>query len=530
MAKRLVVVVPGMLGREVSWRPLLDRLRAEPELIGSEWLFWPKRPVKPWSFGSAAQMSRNLQALIDQRWAHAGGYDEVILVGHSIGGILVRQTYLLAAGACPSALADPSPWADKVRRIVLFASINRGADPKRVWYLRPAMILTSVLGVRRRLLGNDALLGSRFITDLRIRWMRHFGRADVQLPEVVQVLGTGDGLVIREDSLDLEQFPNGHAISVPDATHDNLYRLQGIADPEGRYQLLRAAFIDPGSRREEPIRGATGGTVVFVLHGIRATNDDWVQHTRECLHRRAPEVIVVTSDYRWLSALGFALPWHRRRYLAWLRDQYTLQLSHHPAARFQFIGHSAGTYILGRTFLEVASMQFDRVALVGSVLPRDYPWQKRIEQRQVTRIRNDRSHLDMPVGWLCSGLHGLFMRDVGTGGWAGFEDTPAVEEVFYHRGNHEGGLRPENLERLADYACGDDVLPPADELRSRPPRWFGIVSRLAPVLMAAVIGGLILLDVKLGHWLTTARHLPPWQAAFWCAAAAALGLLVLDVL
>ncbi|HSM81200.1 MAG TPA: hypothetical protein VLS96_05920 [Nodosilinea sp.] len=131
------------------------------------------------------------------------------------------------------------------------------------------------------------------------------------------------------------------------------------------------------------------------------------------------------STYGYFSAFNFFFPWLRRQNIRWLQDKYSYRLALNPEAKFHFIGHSNGTYSLGESLKRVPAMQFGRIYLAGSVLPRDYPWQERFDLDQVGQLRNDRSCWDWPVGLLCSGLRGIGMTDIcwpwpgcGSGGWA----------------------------------------------------------------------------------------------------------------
>jgi hypothetical protein len=85
--------------------------------------------------------------------------------------------------------------------------------------------------------------------------------------------------------------------------------------------------------------------------------------------------------------LEFAIPWLREKKIRWFQDQYSSLLARYPRARFSFIGHSNGTYMLGHSLKRVPGMVFDRVTLVGSVLPREYVKQKKIRGRNLNPIQ-----------------------------------------------------------------------------------------------------------------------------------------------
>ena len=93
--KKLVVVVPGIFAFMRHWHPLKQRLQKEPELADSTWLEWhhhafARRRQKDYAI--------DLRAVSDNIWRTKGPFDEILLVGHSFGGVLVRQAFLLGSG------------------------------------------------------------------------------------------------------------------------------------------------------------------------------------------------------------------------------------------------------------------------------------------------------------------------------------------------------------------------------------------------------------------------------------------------
>src|SRR5262245_53034520 len=94
---RLVVVVPSISDRTEPWDDLVERLKSLPG-YGDEVCLW-HRPHHgaSWSRpGSAAKLGSNLAADINEQWVANGGFDSVVLVGHSLGGMLVRYAYMEA--------------------------------------------------------------------------------------------------------------------------------------------------------------------------------------------------------------------------------------------------------------------------------------------------------------------------------------------------------------------------------------------------------------------------------------------------
>jgi pimeloyl-ACP methyl ester carboxylesterase len=471
---RLIVVAPSIQGSFKRWNPLLDRLAAEPALEGARWMKWEKKYGK-FSFTSPTQLALDLQAAINAEWIAHGPFDDIILTGHSMGGLLVRAAYLIGCGV-DSIPRPRAEWVDRVSRIVLFAATNRGLNPKSRMDVRIAAFASKYVPPLQRSLVWQILRGSAFITNLRIGWLRYFASAPASRPVVVQLLGAEDSLVKREDSIDVEQFDNAYLIDVPGANHEDLYELQATDDPESRYLLLRDAFVNarPEKGKNRTFEGPK--KVVMIMHGIRANNKTWVSSIKADIKQRWPDVEPIGPEHEYLSALAFAWPITRRRHLPWFQDAYADALARNPQAEFNFIGHSNGTYLLGQSLKAIPGMRFERAVLAASVLPRDFDWKTCMTRKQVQSLRVDGSHDDGPVGLLCSALSALGMRDIGTGGFLGFTQNVPQEQFFWHRGGHSGPLHKDNLPGLAEYAVTGAVVRPsqmAPELK-----WFSVLSRM----------------------------------------------------
>lgn len=506
--KKLVVLTTGLYGSPDKWNPLLERLRREDLLKGSDWLIfnhcglWNFRAFSKFFTKSIEVLSLELKAKIEQYYLNAldrgEPYDDIICIGHSFGGLMIRQAYLLATGACTGIVKSEIPWADKVSRFVLIASTNRGFRPNN--FLVSAVVnLSSTTGFLPAL--RDGVQGSAFITNLRISWIRYISSLEDREPVMIQLLGTEDGVVRREDSIDLQQFPNGVQFDIPGADHDNLYRPQGSGSEahsewELRYKLLRWAILecDPKKPKQipsalqarvtvDPGESVTESSTVFIVHGIRDSNSGWASQLEDQIRRQANgKFAVIRSTYGYFSAFNFFFPWLRRQNIRWFQDQYSYRFALNPKTEFYFIGHSNGTYVLGESLKRVPAMKFKRIYLAGSVLPREYPWQERFDLDQVKELRNDRSCSDWPVGVLCSGLRGLGMKDIGTGGFDGFNfDDDHTEEVYYYKGGHGEPLAKENQGSILKFTLDGDRSHPSNLLEiTQVSSKFQWISRMAP--------------------------------------------------
>jgi hypothetical protein len=265
---------------------------------------------------------------------------------------------------------------------------------------------------------------------------------------------------------------------------------------------------------------------VMVLHGIRASNESWVEQIRSLVSKRAPNALAIGPTYQYFSLLDFAIPWVRARKLRFFRDQYSEQLARHPLARFCFIGHSNGTYLLGHALRRIPGMAFDRVVLLGSVLPREYDWNARFDLSQVHEVVNHRAAGDVPVGIACNLLRSVGMKDVGTAGVAGFDERrEAIKEVYYYDGGHSAGLKTENLEKLADCVLSGAVDFPMAGGDAKP---HALVSRLSgSTIVGLASAGFVLAVPVVAVWAVfrLLGGVTPWPGV-----QIAASLLVLTVL
>ena len=547
-AKRLVVLIPGMGSTYRDWKTLITRIQQDPGnpveqddapklSYGSGEAHWMsfEHGIKVTTLGqrdlaqpgNLETLSRQLRNLIHEQWVKYGKYEDVVLIGHSMGGLLARRVYLLAAGAVPG--QESSPWGKQVSRIMLFAAVNRGF---RLDSLPPFQRLIAQIGMmfsRRIFYSEDVLCGSDFITNLRIDWIRHFRAIEKRQPErlkgttgpqtrvplVVQFLGDQEELITSEDNKDILAFPNGHYRSVACGNHGNLFRLEpDIApDPDARYLILREPFFselsamdtDDNCRpKESPIK-----QIVMILHGIRADRvDDWVGQIGKAIAKRDSSTTLVSAPgYGYFTALRFALPAERRRHIPTFRDEYTELLAEHPEAKFSIIAHSNGTYMLGRSLRKTPGMRFENIVLAGSALPEDYDWEELMDLnashlRQVGRVMNERSSRDWPIALLCNMLNGLpwkSMKDIGRGGYAGFRGDKVIE-VAYHQGDHGRALKEDNQDRLVAFAFGED--PPTITLPRDPGLFFRLSNFFHHIGLTLILGILaVILLISFWGWV-----------------------------
>ncbi|WP_346622094.1 hypothetical protein [Blastococcus montanus] len=504
----LLVYVPG-LGADRS-EGLLRRLGAD---LGPGW------QVRVWSHGLTPLSSQRMEdvahrlAVQVRTWAGDNGVgrpvERVLLVGHSIGGLLVRHAFLIDAGRA-GGHSTRYPWTSKVERMVLLAAPNAGFRTHRLplWLRLPYAVAAGV----GRLTAEDLQVGSPYLTELRLRWVNAFRAESRPRVTVVQVLGDRDDIVTRDDSLDVEYMPGAMRIDVPEADHAGVV---DVDDAPDRYGILHHALRGDLNRERLLAETPSAEPVIIVLHGIRTSRyANWVGQLTSGLTERPatvdhPTPVVWAPSYGYFSAVDFALPFTRARNLRRFLEWYGRVHVTHGGER-HFAGHSNGTYLLGRALEAVPAMHFDRIYLAGSVLPREYPWTRITDRQQVRElVLHDRATHDVPVGWLCAALRGLGMRDIGTAGVDGFDDRPArvVEQCGAYRGGHGAALEPGVLPHVTAYLLDGRT---DDEQDGASPYWFGLAGRLAGAMAAPLaVGG----TVALARWMAPRGGRPRLVAA-----------------
>jgi alpha-beta hydrolase superfamily lysophospholipase len=514
--RRLVFYVPPLTGKFEDWAKVVRRFRREP---GHENDTFEQARAYPglFTWGKLEDFAGKLVNQIDEIDRGASPpYDEIILVANSIGSLVARWAWLSAAGEIDG--SERRAWAAKVTRIVLVAGLSRGVftrlkktehDQQRPG---PRMVAIKALSTcPGKFAWKDALAGKPFVTELRLRWMRldwiEAGIRHAAAPDVVQLLGTEDGLVRRDDSLDTEQFRNATHVDVPDAKHTDILDLDG-KDAEVRYQRIRSALIDPLPALEE---GAPPGldrihirNVVFVVHGIRVRFADWVEALRDLLDDKDSGWRAVAPTYGFFSALAFALPFSRHRKVRWFLDQYSDEVARHPDATFHFAGHSNGTFLLGHALETVGAVKFDHVYLAGSVLPSDFGWEQLRVKGRVCCVRSDCGSNDLPVGLLARGLSPLPRNDdIGAGGFVGFDGLAEGfgKQLRWVKGGHGAPLQTctrrtsvANFIRGLEGDVSDVVREPSGLLRAGS-QW---ARRGVPLLLLCVLAAPLVLWLTLG--------------------------------
>lgn len=529
-SQHLVVLVHGYDGTPRLLNDVVTEIRnAYPNADLLRPLYQQGRAHNENPFQIASELETRISEYAERRQRNGQAYEKIILIGYSMGALLIRKAYVYGKGSEEDRPGSrdhtpPNPWTERVERIILLAGINRG------WSLdkRPSHKSTIVFQVERllsvflRWLPVGRMIkaierGSPFVANLRLQWIRLAQRNPAAMAPVVQLLGTVDTRVTTNDDADLFVHQDFIFIPVDGATHSSLIRFErGTLGERCRNRFVEALTADIQTLRSkyEEAMNATRESVqsrdkhiVFVAHGIRDVGG-WASDLADRISQMATQrnmekVHVVPYRYKYFSFSGFLLsrmlPRFRLAHVRDFMDRYTEEIAHcpHPDSKVSFIGHSNGTYILANALKEYEALRIHRASFAGSVVPRHYPWNKMIrEERRLDALRNDIAAGDYAVAIFPKMFEQLHWSDVGSGGYDGFIDSAANElEGRYYAGAHHAAIAPRNFESLARFILtGEVVREPALMIAEQKPTWLFIASKVATVsaiLALAIITGII---------------------------------------
>lgn len=264
----------------------------------------------------------NIDTIIELR----GDYKRIVLIGHSLGGVLVRRLFLIAAGIPPAVdgqpqfrreedlsgnEAAPRAWAALIDRQVTLGAFNRGwqASERDGWYYSFFFNTMGLLGhlapsSKWRPTIFDLRVGAPFLIQTRLNWLAYRRwhqalrsgsisgqQAASPTPQprellVVQIVGNSDDLTSPLNQVDIAvERPDGSAafffLEMAKSTHEQTIDFADRLEGENRRKLFMAALTEQPSeladRASDPRllvddlpEVDTGVTdCVFVMHGMR---------------------------------------------------------------------------------------------------------------------------------------------------------------------------------------------------------------------------------------------------------------------
>ena len=489
-------------------------------------------------------------------------YARIVLLGHSAGAALLRKAFVWAHGheedRARVGLHGKRAWVDCVDRFVLLAGLNRGwsISPKPAQMSTGHYLWIGFGQVAARLFGIGRFAmamrsGAPFIADTRVQWVKliqEIQSTDSPFPTVIQLIGSKDDIVSREDGQDLCAARGTLFITLPETGHEDIGgALDDARTPGAKNRLQRIAEVlsaPVGSIEPDqsplPPEDRSVTRIVYILHGIRDYGH-WTDVLRKEVARRClamgENVAVVNMKYGYFPMLAFMTHSDRQRNVRRFMDQYTEDLARYPNARIvDFAGHSNGTYILASALQHYATMRVRRVYFAGSVVPNHYPWTKLIDAGRVERVANVVATADWVVAIFPKVFEQIaYLRkvspatgwlDLGAAGFRGFLESAgslAVNDLKFSPGQHSTGVDISNrskLDAIAGYlALGKEDGLDAFCMRHSQNRVVNLLSNISLPLML----GLILILVCAGAFIL--MHCGGW----WLLAYALFFVIVLNL-
>jgi alpha-beta hydrolase superfamily lysophospholipase len=445
-------------------------------------------------------------------------YQQIILIGHSLGALLVRKAYAFARGQTQDIRgplrALPMDWAALITRIILLAGTNRGWSlskrPRNMSWLKSLGFSAAAVLWRWLRLGrliHAVRRGTPFVTNLRIQWLRLVQETNIPMPVTIQLLGDVDDVVSEEDNVDVQSGAGFIYRRVPQTGHANVIRFEGPGGDLRLREFLYALKTSPEDLRSDAIVPLNQDNhtqlVVFVMHGIR----DYGFWTRKVAQRieeiataSGAKVRTITSGYGYFPMMGFLLQPERQRNVRWFMDQYTEVLARYPQARIGFIGHSNGSYLLASALQRYAACSFDRVVFAGSVVYRAFPWDELVNANRVAAIRNYVATGDWVVGIFPAIFEYFRNADLGSAGHNGFIDNEGQRhQITFIKGHHSAAIVPDNFDAIGKFVLGEaEAVPPPSLIGDRQLDW--VITALLAIAPAAALLVLSATGYWYPHW------------------------------
>jgi hypothetical protein len=388
--------------------------------------------------------------------------------------------------------------------------------------------------------------GAPFVADLRVQWIRLARELSKKgakpLPLTIQLVGDIDDVVSMEDSNDTAAAKNFVFITLLNTGHASIaraLRAKDSSDPGDvmRIEMIRQALAAaPNKLRTDHIKRAPEDLavrrLVYISHGIRDYGE-WENDlakgigAAQCVKEpelKTAKVLcvdkyglkVVALQYTFLPMGPFLLYWDRQKNVRVFMDTFTQNLVEFPLAdRFDFVGHSHGSYVLASALQHYKTLEVGHVFFAGSVVPRHYDWMSLIHSGRVQSVVNVAASKD----WVVAIFPRFFEQiaewidekprtgilDIGSAGFRGFnagsDPKGRVQNLMFVAGNHGAAIQfadAKKLRAVVEYAVegqseGFGVFQDASHVAP----WLDHLSNLS-VLVWLILASVL---VAIGYWL-----------------------------
>lgn len=218
------------------------------------------------------------------------------------------------------------------------------------------------------------------------------------------------------------------------------------ARPERRLAALKAlrVAIEPGlielfdalvDAKLANVEDDPNAIVLILVHGIQ-TDGAWHRLVQNELSD-VQNINVIESSYDCVTAAQLVGPFRKGPIEDVTREMREAR-RREPRARMMVIAHSFGSYIISRILKDASDLEFERIVLCGSIIPRKFKWDLFARNMAQSSILNHVGTEDFyPV------LATFASVGYGASGRLGFK-TGLVVDRFFKLG-HSGFFTPEHI-------------------------------------------------------------------------------------
>lgn len=205
--------------------------------------------------------------------------------------------------------------------------------------------------------------------------------------------------------------------ALPDKRIEALNGIRGLVPNE--HLELFDALIDS---KVSNIHDDDKAIVLILIHGIQ-TDGAWHKHVVSEFSD-VDGINVHSLGYECVSAAQLVSPFRRapvRKIEIEIRDIRRRE----PKARIMCIAHSFGSYVVSKILKNHPDIEFERIILCGSIIPRDFRWDLYANRMTRNSIVNDVGTVDYyPLLATCASV------GYGSSGYRGFQNSIVCDRYF----------------------------------------------------------------------------------------------------
>ena len=185
------------------------------------------------------------------------------------------------------------------------------------------------------------------------------------------------------------------------------------------HKVLFDGLVD---NKRSGIRDSADSKILVLIHGIR-TDGAWQREVQQQFQGVA-NLQVHDLGYDVVTGMQLAGPFRSGPVNKIVRDIRRLK-DEEPLARISVIAHSFGTYIVSRILEDHPDISFEKIVLSGSLVKRNYPWDRNARGMRKSSIVNDVGVRDIwPLIASCS------TWGYGSTGRVGFKNATVTDRYF----------------------------------------------------------------------------------------------------